>query len=311
MSSRRWTRFALAKAASIAGLLVVVFTGAFFLMRLAPGGPFDSERDLPPAIERNIAARYRLDDPLWKQYVDSLESVFLRFDLGPSFAYRDVSVNQVIAETFPRSAALGSAALLLAVGLGVPLGLLAAALRGARGEWLLSALFALSLSFPSFVVATALVLLLSFALPIFPVAGYSSASHLVLPALALAIPIAGALARLTRAGVLDAMGSGFVRTARSKGLAPRAVLLRHALRAGLIPVVTWLGPASAAVLTGSLVVERIFAIPGMGSFFVTSVMNRDYPLATGVLLLYFGLVAVLNAVIDFSLHLLDPRIELR
>lgn len=302
------------KLATIAGLLVIVFTGAFFLMRLAPGGPFDSERQLPKAIERNIAARFRLDDPLWKQYTDYFADVFLRFDLRPSFAYRDQSVNDIIAETFPRSAALGSAALLLALAIGIPAGVLAARAHHKKSRALdatLSSAFAVALAFPNFVVATILILIFSFALDVLPVAGFDSLAHLALPATALAIPLAGSLARLTRSGVIDSLNSPFVRTARAKGLPEFQVLTRHALRAGLVPVVTWLGPATAAVLTGSLVVERIFAIPGMGSFFVTSVMNRDYPLATGVLLLYFALVAGLNAVIDLSLHLLDPRIEAR
>lgn len=302
------------KLATIAGLLVIVFTGAFFLMRLAPGGPFDSERQLPKAIERNIAARFRLDDPLWKQYTDYFADVFLRFDLRPSFAYRDQSVNDIIAETFPRSAALGSAALLLALAIGIPAGVLAARAHHKKSRALdatLSSAFAVALAFPNFVVATILILIFSFALDVLPVAGLDSLAHLALPATALAIPLAGSLARLTRSGVIDSLNSPFVRTARAKGIPEFQVLTRHALRAGLVPVVTWLGPATAAVLTGSLVVERIFAIPGMGSFFVTSVMNRDYPLATGVLLLYFALVAGLNAVIDLSLHLLDPRIEAR
>lgn len=294
---------------SIGFLLVVVFTGAFFLMRLAPGGPFDEERALPPAILKNIELRFRLGDSLPRQYWDYFVDVFFRFDLRPSFAYRDLTVNEIIAETFPRSAALGAAALLLAVAIGIPLGVYAATRSRKRGDLPLQASFALLLAFPNFVVATLLVLVFAFWLPWFPVAGFDSPQHLVLPALALGLPLAGSLARLTRTGVLEVLSSPFVRTARAKGLGSRAVLIHHALRAGLVPVVTWLGPAAAAVLTGSLVVERIFAIPGMGSFFVTSVMNRDYPLATGVLLLYFAIVAVLNAAIDLSLRVLDPRID--
>ncbi len=297
------------KVGALLFLLVLVFTGAFFLMRLAPGGPFDSDRKLPDAIRANIEAKFRLDQPLHRQYVDYLSDVFLELDLGPSFSYRDQTVNEILAETFPRSAALGAAALLVAILLGVPAGTLAAARRGRRVDLALSALFALGLAIPNFVLATLLVLLLCFLLPVFPVAGFDSLAHLVLPAFALGAPIAAAVARLTRTGVLEALGSPFVRTARAKGLSPRVVLVRHALRAGLMPVVTWLGPAAAAVLTGSLVIERVFAIPGMGSFFVASVMNRDYTLATGALLLYFALVAGLNAVVDVSLHLIDPRVE--
>ena len=297
------------QAARIALLLWVVFTGSFFLMRLAPGGPFDSERKLPLAIEKNVRACYRLYEPLLAHYRDSLAAVFLRFDLGPSFSYRDASVNRIVAETLPRSAALGSAALLLALLLGVPAGLLAAAWRGRPGDLALRALFALFLSVPNFVLATLLVLAFAIAWPVFPVAGFDSIAHLVLPSLALGLPLAAAIARLTRAGVQDALSSPFVRTAAAKGLPRRAVLVRHALRAGLTPVVTWLGPAAAAVLTGSLVVERVFAIPGMGSFFVTSVTNRDYGLACGVLLIYFAIVAVLNALVDVALVLLDPRSE--
>lgn len=302
---------ALRRSASIVLLLWLVFTGAFFMMRLAPGGPFDADRQLDPAIERSVRARYRLDQPLLVQYRDQLEAVFLRFDLGPSFSYRDVSVNAIIAETLPRSAALGSAALLLAVLLGVPLGLAAAARAGRAQDLALSALFALLLAVPNFLLASALVLAFSFAWPLFPVAGFDSLRHVVLPAAALGLPLAAALGRLTRAAVLEQAHGAFVRTARAKGATEATVLLRHALRAGLVPIATWLGPAAAAVLTGSLVVERIFAIPGMGSFFVDSVMNRDYTLATGVLLLYFALVAVLNAVVDLSLVLLDPRTEER
>lgn len=299
----------LRKLASVALLLVLVFTGAFFLMRLAPGGPFDSDRKLPDAIRANIEAKFRLDQPLHRQYLDYLSDVFLELDFGPSFSYRDQTVNEILAATFPRSAALGAAALLVALLLGVPAGTIAAARRGRRADLALSALFALGLAIPNFVLATLLVLLLCFLLPVFPVAGFDSLAHLVLPAFALGAPLAAAVARLTRTGVLEAIGSPFVRTAQAKGLAPHVVLVRHALRAGLVPVVTWLGPAAAAVLTGSLVIERVFAIPGMGSFFVTSVMNRDYTLATGALLLYFALVAGLNALVDVSLHLIDPRME--
>lgn len=293
----------------IALLLVLVFTGSFFLMRLAPGGPFDSERNLPPAIQESIEKKFQLDQPLHRQYTSYLGDVFLRFDFRPSFSYQDVSVNEIIAETFPRSAALGGLALLLAILLGIPAGVLAAARHGRATDLLLSVTFALGLAIPNFVLATVLVLLFCFLLPLFPVAGFSSISHVILPALALSAPVAAGIARLTRASVLESLASPFVRTARAKGLSPRAVLGRHALRAGLVPIVTYLGPASAAILTGSLVVEKIFAIPGMGSFFVSSVMNRDYTLATGVLLLYFALVASLNALVEVSLHLLDPRVE--
>ncbi|MCC7170898.1 MAG: ABC transporter permease [Planctomycetes bacterium] len=299
------------KLVTIAVLLVAVFTASFFLIRLAPGGPFDEDRQLPPEIRRAIEAKFELDQPLSAQYRSYFTDVFLRGDLRPSFSYRNTSVNEIIAETFPRSAALGSAALLVALLLGIPAGVFAAARRGRAADAAVSAVFALGLAVPNFVLATLLVLVFGFGLGWFPVAGFDSLAHLVLPALALGIPLAAGAARLVRAGMLDAMESAFVRTATAKGLPRRRVLLGHALRAGLTPLVTWLGPATAAVLTGSLVVEQIFAIPGMGSFFVTSVQNRDYTLASGVLLLYFGLVAVLNAAIDIALHVLDPRVELR
>lgn len=298
------------KLLSIIGLLVIVFTCSFFLMRLVPGGPFDTERALPEAILKNIEAHFQLDQPLHYQYVDYLSDVFLRFDLRPSFSYRDLTVNQILADTFPRSASLGATALLLALFLGVPAGLLAASRRGRLPDLLLSGSFALGLAIPNFVLATLLVLLLCFVWPILPVAGFDSLVHLILPSIALGAPLAAGVARLTRTGVLEALDSPFVRTARAKGLPPHTVLLRHALRSGLVPLLTWLGPATAAVLTGSLVVEQIFAIPGMGSFFVTSVMNRDYTLATGVMLVYFALVAVLNAMVEISLHLVDPRVEI-
>lgn len=303
------TRAFVSRLLLVPPLLFVVFTIVFFVLRLAPGGPFDAQRDLPPEIRRAVERRYGLDAPLLRQYLREAKRVFTEFDLGPSLSYRDRSVNEVLAETLPRSASLGSMALLLALGLGVPLGALSAFRRGRPVGRGLTLAFAALLSVPNFVLATVLVLIFSVELRWLPVAGFDSPAHLLLPALALSLPITGAVARIVRSGVIEALDAPFVRTAKAKGLPERRIVWGHVIRAGLVPLCAWLGPASAALLTGSLVVEKIFAIPGMGTFFVQSVLNRDYTLASGVLLVYFAIVALLNALADAAVVLLDPRAE--
>jgi oligopeptide transport system permease protein len=324
------TRFLLRRLVWFALTLWIVVTASFFLMRAVRGGPFDGERALSPAIEASLRARYHLDWPAWKQYlayVGPLElgphgarfvggdgsDVFggvLAGDLGPSFRYRDFTVNDVIAQSLPISLALGSIALVWALLLGLTAGI-ASALR--PGSWLDVALritSTLGIAIPNFVIAAILVILLVFLVPLFPVAGHGSLRHLVLPSLALGLPFAAYIARLTRTGLLDALSQDWIRTAHAKGLAPRTIVMRHALKSALLPVVSYLGPATAGILTGSLVIERIFAIPGLGSHFVNSALNRDYTLAMGVTILYTLLVCALNVLVDVVYTWLDPRIAL-
>lgn len=323
-------RFALRRLGWFALTLLGVVTLAFFLMRGARGGPFDGERALSPAIEQNLRARYHLDWPLWKQYLAYVGPFELgehgpRFqggdgtrtfggvlagDFGPSFRYRDATVNDILGQSLPISLALGAVALAFALALGVGAGIASAWYRGRALDVAIRATATLGIAVPNFVIASTLVILFAFLWPLFPVAGYGTLSHLVLPGLALGLPFAAYIARLTRAGLFDALANDWIRTARAKGLPERTILLRHALRAGLVPVVSYLGPATAGILTGSLVIEKIFAIPGTGSHFVNSALNRDYTLAMGVTILYTTLVCGLNALVDVAYTWLDPRVAL-
>jgi oligopeptide transport system permease protein len=320
-------RFLVRRLSWFAATLLAVVTVSFFLMRAARGGPFDAERKLDPTIERNLRARYHLDWPLWKQYFGYLGPLnldehrarllggdgarvlggVLAGDFGPSLRYRDQTVGDLLSESLPISLALGSLALLGAVAVGLGAGVLSAVRRGAAVDLALRSGAVFLLALPNFVVASVLVILFALALPLFPVAGYGTWRHLFLPAVALGAPIAANVARLSRTGLLETLGADFVRAARAKGLPERIVLLRHALPGALVPVASYLGPAAAGVLTGSLVVERIFAIPGAGSHFVNSALNRDYTLALGVTIVYCGLVYALNTAVDVVHRLLDPR----
>ena len=324
------TRFLLRRAAWFVLTVWLVVSVSFVLMRSVRGGPFSSERALSPVIEARLAERYHLDWPLWKQYLayvgpcdwsehgatflggDGTHSWggLLALDLGPSFRYRDFTVNDILAQSLPISATLGALALLWALALGVPAGILSAVRRGSALDLLVRLGATLGIALPNFVVAGLLLLLFVFGLGLLPPAGWGSLRHLVLPSFVLGLPCAAYVTRLVRGGMLEVLSSDFVRTARAKGLAPRTVLLRHALRAGILPLVTYLGPATAGILTGSLVVDKIFAIPGTGSHFVNSALNRDYTLAMGVTLVYTVLVYALNVLVDLAYTLLDPRIRL-
>ena len=310
--------------------LWIVVTVSFFLMRSVRGGPFDDERALPPEIERNIAARYHLDWPRWKQYLqyigpfnlDGRGPAFLggdgtkpyvgvlTGDFGPSFKYRDYTVNDIIGESLPISVALGSAALLWAIFLGLTPGVVSALYRGGKLDVSMRLVATGGIALPNFVIAAFLVIALVFTLKVLPVAGWGTARHLLLPAFALGAPFAAYISRLTRTGMLEVLSQDYIRTAHAKGLPPLLVLLRHALKGGLLPVVSYLGPATAGILTGSLVIEKIFAIPGTGTHFVNSALNRDYTLSMGVTILYTVLVYTLNVIVDLAYTFLDPRIKL-
>ena len=320
-------RFLVRRAAWFAFTVWAVITIAFFLMRAVPGGPFSSERRLPPSIEAAVEARYHLDWPLWKQYLQMLGPLnldergwfgdstrvtggVLAADLGPSLQHRDVTVNEVLAQSLPISLALGSVALFWALTLGLSGGLIAALWPGGKLDHAARALSTLGLALPNFVIASLLVLSCAIAFRLFPVAGWGSAAHLVLPGFALGVPFGAYVARLFRAGLLEALAHDCVRTARAKGVPRARIVWRHAMPSALMPVISFLGPAAAGILTGSLVIEKIFAIPGTGSHFVASALSRDYTLALGVTIVYSVLIYSLNALVDFAYTRLDPRIAL-
>jgi oligopeptide transport system permease protein len=301
--------FFLRRSLSLLVVLFCVITVTFFLVRMAPGGPFSRERKIPPAIEKQLLARYKLDGTLWQQYSDYLKDV-VRGDLRLSTKYRDRSVNELIADSMPISATLGLLAFLIATIGGVWLGTLAA-LR--HHTWIdtSSMLSALALiSIPTFVTGPVLVLVFALRLGWLPVGGWSSISGLVLPSITLAGPYIAYIARLMRTSMLEVLGQDFVRTAKAKGLTDTQVVYRHALKVAILPVVSFIGPLAANLLTGSIVVETIFNIPGAGGFFINSIQNRDVFLLLGITIVYCALLVVLNVVVDVAYTLLDRRIQL-
>jgi oligopeptide transport system permease protein len=287
-----------------------VFTVSFLLMRAVPGGPFSGERNLPPEIEENFKHRYRLDLPLPAQYVFELGK-YLHGDFGESMRLYDFNVNQVIAQGLPVSAALGTFALAFAVSLGLTAGIASALYRGTFTDWALMSLATIGIALPSFVIAGVSIILFVFLIPIFPAAGWGTFRQLVLPAICLGSVFAAEIARIARTGMLDALSQDYVRTARAKGLSHLAVALRHALPGAMMPVVSFLGPAVAGILTGSVVIERIFAIPGLGWHFVQASLTRDISLAMGLVLLYTFVLYTMNFLVDLSYAILDPRVELK
>ena len=302
--------FLIKRSLWIVATLWLVYTVSFFLMRSVPGGPFSSERNVPPEIERNLKARYNLDLPLWEQYQLNLSEA-IRGDLGPSLTLQDYSVNEVIAEGFPVSASLGILAMTFALSVGVTTGVISAVRRYQVWDRSLMTLATLGIAIPNFVLASLLIMTFVFLVPLFPSGGWGSLSHLVLPVIALGSAYAASIARLTRTGMLEVIGQDFITTAKAKGLSERTVLMRHALPCALTPVVSYLGPATAGILTGSLVLEKVFFLPGMGSHFIEAALQRDYPLALGMVLVYTLLLMVLNLLVDFTYAILDPRVELQ
>jgi oligopeptide transport system permease protein len=279
------------------------------LVHLAPGGPFDSERKpASPEIERNIKAKYHLDEPIWKQYGRYLGDL-LRGDFGVSLKYRNHNVNDIIAQGLPVSATLGFLAFCFAMAVGLPLGFFSAVQRGTWLDHLGSFLALLTVCIPSFVIAPILILIFAMKVPWFPVALWGSPWHMVLPGVALGLFFVGKVARIMREGMLGAAQSEFITAARSKGLPETTLMVKHALRIALLPVVSYSGPMMADLLTGSFVVENIFQIPGIGVFLVNSSLNLDYPVIVGLSLLYAILLIGLNLAVDFAYTLLDPRVK--
>ncbi|THD81737.1 MAG: ABC transporter permease subunit [Phenylobacterium sp.] len=291
--------------------LFLVVTLAFFMMRAAPGSPFDLDRKLSPEIERNVRAKYGMNRPIGVQYLAYVGGV-LRGDLGPSLRYKDKSVLQILKENYPVSLALGLSAILLAAVTGVSLGVLAALRQNRSVDHAVMAVAILGVCVPTFVTAPLLVLAFASKLGWLPTAGwnYGAWPNLVLPVVVLALPQVAIISRLTRAGMIEVLRSNSVRTARAKGLPEHRIVTHHALRAAILPLVSYLGPACAGLLTGSLVVERIFNLPGLGKFFVISALQRDYPVVMGMVIVYAALILALNLAADLIQAALDPRVRL-
>ncbi|HLQ09538.1 MAG TPA: ABC transporter permease subunit [Steroidobacteraceae bacterium] len=302
--------YALRRIAGTVPTLLVIISVSFCVVRLAPGGPFAQEQALPPAVRANLDRLYGLDQPLTVQYAHYLRGL-LQGDFGPSLRQRDFSVSELIAQGLPLSATLGLAAILLAVLTGVPAGVLAALWRNRGADYCITTLAAVALALPSFVTGPLFALVFGLYLRWLPVAGWQHGAprYLVLPVLTLALPVAAYLARLTRASLIEVLGALYVRSARARGLGAARVLWRHALRPALMPVVSYLGPAVAFVMTGSLVVETVFGLPGTGRYLVEGAIDRDYPLVMGMIVVYGALTLLLNLIADLIYGWLDPGVR--
>jgi len=303
-------RYALGRIAGLIPTLLVIITVSFLILRLAPGGPFDQEQALAPAVRANLERLYGLDQPLPVQYARYLAAL-LHGDFGASLRERDFTVSELIRQGLPVSATLGVAALLLAILAGIPAGIAAALAQGRAADYGLTALSALGLALPSFVVGPALALAFGLTLHWLPVAGWEGGQwrYLLLPAVTLALPVAAALTRLTRASLLEVLRSGYVRSARARGLGVMRVLWRHALPPALLPVASYLGPAVAFIVTGSLVVETVFGLPGTGRYLVQGAIDRDYPLVMGMIVVYAVLTLAMNLLVDLVHGWLDPGVR--
>lgn len=303
-------RYTLRRLLGAIPTLLLVIVLAFLLVHAAPGGPFDSERALPPEIEANIAAAYNLDEPLPQQFVRYLGGL-LRGDLGPSYSYRDYTVSELIRQSFPVSLQLGLFAMVLATAVGVSIGTVAALRQNTALDKVVMGFAMTGISIPVFVVAPLLVLLFAVKLQWLPASwtGGQGATRMLLPVIALALPQIAYVARLTRASMIDVLSSDFVRTARSQGLGTAAIVRYHALKPAMLPVLSYMGPAIAAILTGSVIVEEVFGIPGLGQLFVRASLNRDYTLVLGAVIVYASLIVLLNLVVDLLYGVIDPRIR--
>lgn len=301
-------RIILRRLAEAVPVLFVIVTLTFFLIRLAPGGPFDEEKSVSPEIRQQLEAYYNLDAPLYRQYLDYLGGL-VRGDLGPSFKFAAFSVTEMIAASFPVSLELGAYALTLALLVGMTAGLVAALAPNTWRDYFPMAFAMIGICVPNFVLGPLLVLVFALQFGWLPVAGWETPSDKILPSITLAAMFAAYIARLTRGGMLEVLSSDFVRTARAKGLSESRVVLRHALRGGIAPVVSFLGPATAGILSGSFVVETIFQIPGLGRQFVESAFNRDYTMILGTVLFYAVLIILFNLIVDIIHIWLDPRLR--
>ena len=303
-------RYFLTRLAGAIPTLLIIVTATFFLMRAAPGGPFDQEQSLPPEILANLQRAYGLDKPVWVQYGRYVNSL-LHGDFGPSFKYKDFSVTELIAQGFPVTLELGVSAMLLALLVGIPLGVFAALRHDSSLDYAAMSLAVAGIAIPSFVVLPFLGLLFGIQLHWLPVAGWepNSLRYLVLPIITLALPPLAYIARMTRGSLLEVLRSDYVRTARAKGLPTHTVVMRHALRPALMPVASYLVPAVASIMTGSLVVETIAGLPGIGRYLVQGALNRDYTLVLGMVIIYSTLLISMGLLVDLLYLWLDPRVK--
>ena len=305
-------RFIIRRLISLIPTLFLIVTFSFFIMKVAPGGPFSAERNPPPEVLANINKVYHLDEPIPKQYVRYLGNM-LRGDLGPSFRYKDYTVNDLIGNTMPNSLILGITALCSALVFGLLVGLFSAVKRNSIADYASMSIAVIGISVPLFVVGPLLMLLFAVKLKWLPTSGWITGRQglktLVMPALALSLPYFAYIARLSRASVLEVLRSDYIRTAYAKGLSYPVVLFKHALKGALLPVISYLGPAFAGIITGSVVIEKIFLVPGLGTFFVQSALNRDYTLIMGTVVMYSVILILMNFVVDILYAVIDPRIS--
>ena len=305
-------RYTLRRLLGAVPTLFLVIVLAFLLVHAAPGGPFDDQRVLPREIEANIEAAYHLDEPLPMQFLRYVGGV-VQGDFGPSYSYRDYTVSELIGRSFPISLQLGALAMLLAAVVGIGTGIVAALRQNSPLDKVVMGLAMTGISIPVFVIAPLLVLLLAVKLQWLPASwtGSQGMSRLLLPVVSLALPQIAYVARLTRASLIDVLSSDFIRTARAQGLGTATIIRYHALKPAMLPVLSYLGPAVAAVLTGSVVVEQIFGIPGLGQLFVRGSLNRDYTLVLGIVIFYASLIVLFNLIVDLLYGVIDPRIRRR
>ena len=301
-------RFAIKRLLGAIPTLFIIITFSFFLMRIAPGGPFDKERVVPPEIEARLIHAYHLDEPLPMQFLRYLGDL-VRGDFGPSLKYKDFSVTELIWTGFPVSLSLGGASVLIALLFGLVMGTWAALRQNSHVDYLVMGTAMIGIMVPNFVLAPLLTLIFGLTLSWLPVGGWGGPMYMILPIIALSLYQIGFIARLTRGSMIEVLRTNYVRTARAKGLPERVAITRHALKAGILPVVSYLGPAIINTITGSVVIEQIFGIPGIGRYFVQAALNRDYTLVMGVTVFYGVLIILANLLVDLCYGLLDPRIR--
>jgi len=304
-------KFALRRFLVAIPTLLILIALAFTMIRMAPGGPFDAEKQLPPDLEANLRAAYHLDEPLYQQFGRYLYGL-VQGDFGPSFQYRDFSVTELIMTGFPVSLRIGGLAMCLALLVGVTAGTVAALRQNKPADHGIMTTAMVGISIPNFVMAPLLVLFFSIYLGWLPAGGlgFGKLQYLVLPVISLALPQIAYISRLTRGSMIEVLRSDYVRTARAQGLPTHTIILRHALKPALLPVVSYVGPATAAVITGSVVIEQIFNVPGLGRYFVQGALNRDYTLVMGVVVFYGVLIILFNFLVDIVYRWLDPRVKL-
>jgi oligopeptide transport system permease protein len=300
--------FVLRRLLELVPTALVIVAASFALVRLTPGSPFSSEKELPPQVRAELDRKYGFDKPLSVQFIRYVGNL-LQGDLGPSTKYPQRSVNEIIADGFPATLTLGAVALLWALLVGITAGIIGAVRQNTVWDHAAMAAALVGISIPSFVLGPLLVLVVSLRWHLLPPAGWGDWQHLILPGLTLGTIYAASIARLTRGGMLEVVRSDFIRTARAKGLSERLIIWRHMLKGGLLPVVSYLGPAIASILTGSVVVEKIFNVPGIGPYFVDATFNRDYFLVMGIVVVYAGFLLLMNLLVDLAYGLLDPRIQ--